>query len=155
MCDDNSTMVMTEVGPDLLTSPHVLPALIESFTDGQRPAPAQQEQLFDHLTICHYCRTAIIALLSAVWKHDRQNSAQEEAAHELLERFANISRKIEALEAYEDERLGMFAEAIVNEGPDKAAAQYPSIAAHLKICPNCHSVLDATVAYIRDSKGIS
>lgn len=151
MSDENSTMVMSEVGPDLLTSPHIFPALIELFSGGQRPSSAQQEQLVDHLTICHYCRTAIIALLSAVWKHDHQNSAQE-AAHELLERFADISRKIEAIEAYADERLGMFAEAIVNEGPDKAASQYPGIAAHLKSCPDCLSVLDATVAYIRELK---
>lgn len=152
MCDNNSTMVMSEVGPDLLTSPHILPALIELFTGEQQQLPAQQERLLDHLTVCHYCRTAIIALLSAVWKHDHQNSAQEEAAHELLERFASISRKIEMIEAYEDERLGMFAEAIVNEGADKAASQYPSIAAHLKICPDCRSVLDATIAYIRESR---
>ena len=155
MSDDNSTMVISEVGPDLLTSPHILPALIELFAGEQRAVPVLQEQLLDHLTICHYCRTAIIALLSAAWKHDHQNGAQKKAAHELLERFANISRKIEEREAHEDERLGMFAEAIVNEGPDKAASQYPGMAEHLKICLDCRSVLDATVAYIRESKEMS
>ena len=153
MSDNNRAMVISEVGPELFTPPHILPVLIELLT-AERQLPPQQVQLFDHLITCHYCRTAVIVLLSIVERHDHQNNMQEDTAHELLERFAHISRKIEAIEAFEDERLGMFAEAIVAEGQDKAASRFPGMAAHVKICPDCCAVLEATVASLRESKGI-
>jgi hypothetical protein len=147
MKDDNAK-VITAVGPDLLVPPHILPLLMELFAGDRQQALAQQEQLLAHLTTCHYCRTAVIVLLSYAQEYDRRNNNPEEPTRDLLTRFADISCTIEAREAQEFERLGAYAEAIVAEGRKRAARRFPDVAAHLKMCPDCRSALDATVAFI-------
>jgi hypothetical protein len=147
MKEDNAK-VITAVGPDLLVPPHVLPLLMELFAGDRQQALSQQEQLLAHLATCHYCRTAVMVLLSYAQEYDHRNNNPEEPTRDLLTRFADISRAIEAREAQEFERLGVYAEAIVAEGREKAAQRFPDVAGHLKICPDCRSAVDATVAFI-------
>lgn len=151
MEEDNAN-VITVVGPDLLVSPHVLPLLMELFAGNRQQAVSHQEQLIAHLTICHYCHTAVMVLLSYAQEYDRRNNNPEKPTIELLTRFADISRAIEAREAQEFERLGVYAEAIVAEGRKRAARHFPDIAAHLKICPDCRSALEATVTFIKKAE---
>jgi len=146
---ENKAAVMFEVGPDLFVPPHVLSILMELFAGERQQALSQQEQLLEHLAVCHYCRAAIVVLLSIVQEYDRRNNDPEGSAHDLLIRFANISR---AIEAHEYERLGAYAEAIVAEGRDKADLHFPDVASHLRICPDCRSALEATVAFITESE---
>jgi hypothetical protein len=146
--EEEKAQIITKVGPDLLVSPHVLAELIELFAGDRQQAVLQQEQLLAHLTACHYCRTAIMVLLSYAQEYDRRNNNPEEPARDLLKRFADISCAIEAREAREFERLAAYAEAIVAEGRAKAAQRFPAVAAHLNICPDCRSAIEATVASI-------
>ena len=90
-----------------------------------------------------------MVLLGVAQEYDRRNNDPEGSAHDLLIRFANISR---AIEAHEYERLGAYAEAIVAEGRDKADLHFPDVASHLRICPDCRSALEATVAFITESE---
>ncbi len=152
MKKDNAAEVINAVGPNLLVSPHVLPLLMELFVGDIQQALSQQEQLLAHLKTCHYCRTAVMVLLSYAQEYDRRNNNPEEPTRDLLARFASISRAIEAREAQEFERLGVYAEAIVAEGRKRAAQRFPDIAAHLKMCSDCRSALDATVAFIRKTE---
>lgn len=153
MKEDNAE-VITVVGPDLLVPPHVLPLLMELFAGDIQQASSQQEQLLAHLATCHYCRTAVMVLLSYAQEYDYRNNDPEKPTRDLLTQFADISRAIEvreareAREAQEFERLGVYAETIVAEGQEKAAQRFPDVAAHLKMCPDCRSALDATVAFI-------
>jgi hypothetical protein len=151
MKEDNAK-VITAVGPDLLVPPHVLPLLMELFAGDRQQALSQQKQLLAHLTTCHYCRTAVMVLLSYAQEYDRRNNNPEEPTRDLLTRFADISRAIEAREAQEFERLGVYAEAIITEGRKWAARRFPDVAAHLKMCPDCRSALEATVASITGAK---
>ena len=146
----NNAKVVAEAGPDLSVSPHILPLLMELFAGDRQQAHTQQEQLVAHLETCHYCRTAVMILLSYAQEYDHRNNDPEEPTRDLLARFACISRAIEAREAQEFERLGVYAEAIAKEGQEKAAQRYPDIADHLNICPDCRSAIEATVALIND-----
>jgi hypothetical protein len=148
MREDNAT-VMFEAGPDLFVPPHVLPILIELFAGERHQASLQQEQLFAHLAVCHYCRTAVVILLGVAQEYDRRNNDPEEPANDLLVRFANISY---AIEAREYERLGAYAEAIAAEGREKADLRFPNVAIHLRTCPKCRSAIEATVAFIAESE---
>ena len=151
MKEDNAT-VISEIGPDLFVPPHVLPVLMELIAGERQQVLSQQEQLLAHLATCHFCRTAVVVLLGLAQEYDRRNNDPEEPAHDLLVRFANISRAIEAREAREFERLGAYAETIVAEGRDGADLRFPDVAAHLKICPDCRSALEATVSSITESE---
>lgn len=151
MKEDNAT-VMSEVGPDLFVPPHVLPILMELFAGDRQQALSQQEQLLSHLATCQYCLAAVEFLLSTAQEYDRRNNDPEEPARELLMRFANINREIEAREAHEFERMGAYAEAIVAEGREKAAQRFPTIAMHLSICSDCRSALEATVISITEEE---
>jgi anti-sigma factor ChrR (cupin superfamily) len=137
-------------GPDLLSSPHALAALMELFAGDKEQALAQQEQVMTHLTMCHYCRTAVMVLLTVAQEYDRRHNEPEEPTRELLNRFAETSRAIEARQAREFERLAAYAEAILSEGQEQAARRYPDVAAHLNICSDCQSALEATVAFLTE-----
>jgi hypothetical protein len=139
------TMMLSEVGPDLLEPPHVVPALMELFAGDRQQALPEQEQLFTHLVACQYCRTAAMFLLGIAQECDRRNNDPEEVAHDLLMRFADLDRRIEA---HRYERLGVYAETIVTAGRDKAAELFPDIAAHLNACPDCRSMIEETVVFI-------
>lgn len=150
MRKDNADII-TAVGPDLLVSPHVLPLLMELFAGDRQQALSQQEQLIAHITTCHYCRTAVIVLLSYAQEYDRRYN-REEPTRVLLSRFADISRAIEAREGQEFERLAAYAEATVADGREKAAQRFPDVAAHVNICADCRSALDATIASLSSER---
>jgi hypothetical protein len=150
----SNAMVIPEVGPELLVPPHVLPILMELFAGDTQQALSQQEYLLAHVTTCHYCRTAVMVLLSYAQEYDRRNNNTEKPTRELLTHFADISRAIEAREAREFERLGAYAEAIVAEGRKRAARRFPDVAAHLKMCLDCRSALEATMDSITKAKDI-
>jgi hypothetical protein len=151
MKEDNAAAI-SGIGPDLFVAPHVLPLLMELFVGERQQALLQQERLLAHLATCHYCRTAVIVLLSLAQEYDRSNNDSEEPAQDLLERFATISRKIEAREADSYERLGAYAEAIIAGGLERADQLFPDVAAHLRICPDCRSAVDATVSLLTESE---
>ncbi len=153
MKEDNQAAI-TEFSPDLFVPPHVLPVLMELFAGEVQKAFEQQEQLLAHLVACHYCRTAVVTLLGLVQEYDRRNNAVDEVAHNLLVRFADISHEIETSEAHAYERLGAYAEAIVAEGQDKAERRFPDVAVHIKLCPDCRSAVEATVADIIEAEEI-
>jgi hypothetical protein len=153
MKEDDAT-TMSQVGPDLSAPPHVLPLLMELFLGERQQALSQQEQLLEHLATCHYCRTAVVVLLRIEQEYDRRNNDPEEPAHDLIMRFVRISDEIEAREAHAFERMGAYAEAIVSEGREKAAQRFPDVAAHLRICPDCCSALEATVTFITEAEEI-
>ena|ERR1700730_5031994 len=144
--EEEKAKVITAVGPDLLVSPHILPQLMELFAGDSQQALSQQEQLLAHLTTCHFCRTAVMVLLSYAQEYDRRNNNPEEPTRDLLKLFANISRTLDAHQGREYERLAVYAETIVVEGADKAAQRFPDVAAHINICADCRSAIDATVA---------
>lgn len=139
-----------ETDPDLLSPPHVLSLLMELFAGDRQQALAQQEHLSVHLAACQHCRTAAIVLLSVAQAYDRRNNDPEDVAHDLLVRLVALDRKIEA---HRYERLGVYAEAIVAEGHDKAATLFPDLAAHLRSCPDCRSMLEATVDFLAEQTG--
>ena len=147
MNEDNTT-VMSKISPDLFVPPHVLPVLMELFGGDRQQALSQQEQLLAHLEMCHFCRTAVVVLLSVAQEYDHRNNDPEEPTRDLLKRFADISREIEARQAHEFERLGVYAEEVVAEGWERAAQRFPDLASHLNICPDCRSALEATVSFI-------
>jgi hypothetical protein len=151
---EESVAAIAGFGPDLFVPPHILPTVMELLAGERQQAFTQQEQLIAHLAVCHYCRTAVVVLLGLAQEYDRRNNNSEEVVHNLLMHFANISREIEAHEAYEYERLGAYAEAIVAEGQDKADLRFPDVAVHLNICSDCRSAIEATVSSIIESEEI-
>lgn len=153
MKEDNAT-IMSEVGLDLFVPPHVLPILMELFGGERQQVLSRQEQLLAHFAMCHYCRTAVVFLLNVAQEYDHRNNNHEEPTRDLLIRFANISREIEAHEAREFERMGAYAEAIVAEGRERAAQLFPDVAAHLRICSDCCSVLEATLVSLTEPNEI-
>jgi len=150
--EEDKAKVIKAVGPDLLVSPHILPLLIELFAGDDQQAVSQQEQLLTHITTCHYCRTAVMVLLGYAREYDRRNNNPEEPTRDLLKRFVDISRTIEAREAGDFERLAAYAEAIVAKGREKAAQRFPGIAAHVNICADCRVALDGTVASLIEAE---
>lgn len=150
MMKEDSTAALSRFSPDLFVSPHVLPLLMELFIGERQQVIAQQEQLLAHLNICHYCRTAVVVLLGLASEYDLRNNDSQEPALDLLTRFADISREIEAYEARMYECLGAYAEYLAEEGQDKARLRFPDIAAHLEICPDCHTAVEATVSFIAE-----
>jgi hypothetical protein len=124
--------------------------LMELFAGDRQQAHAEPEQVFTHLVVCQYCRTAVMVLLGVAQEYDRRNGDPGDVAHELLVRFATIDRKIEA-EAQWHERLAVYAEAIARSGRDKAAERFPDLTAHLAACSDCRSMVEETVAFIMEA----
>lgn len=150
--EENNITAVSGIGPDLFSPPHILHLLMELFAGEKQQAISQQEQLIKHLLACHYCRTAVVVLLSLVQEYDRRNNDPEEPAHDLLVKFATISREIEAREAQEYERLGAYAEAIVFKGRYNANTRFPDVTAHLSTCNDCYSIVEKTVASLKESE---
>jgi hypothetical protein len=151
MQEDNVAAI-SGIGPDLFSPPHILHLLMELFAGDKRQGISQQEHMVRHLITCHYCRTAVMVLLGVVQEYDHRNNDPEEPARDLLVKFANISREIEASEAREYERLGAYAEAIVFKGRDHAKQSFPDVADHLSICNDCDSIVEKTVSFIKESE---
>ena len=141
--------VMDKVCPDLLVPPHIVGKLIDLIVGEWQPDPSQQEQLVAHLTECHFCRTALIVLLSARQEYERSSGYPEGPARNLLMRFVMIHHEIEAQEY---ERMGAYAEAIVAEGKEKADKRFTILAEHIRRCPGCKSTLEETVAFLNESE---
>ena len=141
--------VMDKVCPDLLVPPHIVGKLIDLIVGEWQPDPSQQEQLVAHLTECHFCRTALIVLLSAGQEYERSSGYPEAPARNLLMRFVMIHHEIEAQEY---ERMGAYAEAIVAEGKEKADKRFTILAEHIRRCPGCKSTLEETVAFLNESE---
>lgn len=148
MKEDN-LKVISEIGPDLLVPPHVLPILMELFAGDRQQALLQQKQLLTHIAACHYCRIAVAVLLDIAQEYDCRNSDPEGSAGKLLVRFVAICR---AIEAREYERLGAYAEAIVAEGQERADLLFPDVAIHLRTNPDGCSMLKATVAFLTEEE---
>lgn len=151
MQKDNAAAI-SRISRTLSSPPHILPLLMELFAGDTQPAISQQEQLVGHLITCHYCRTAVMVLLDVVQEYDRRNNDSEKSAHDLLVNLVNISREIEASEAGGHERLGAYAEAIVDEGQGKANLHFPDVAAHLNICADCSLTVEMTVSSLKESE---
>jgi hypothetical protein len=149
---EHHASLKSEVGPDLFEPPHVLPALMELLANKDHQFLSQREQLLAHLATCYYCRTAVIFLLSEVLEYDYRNNNNQEPAQRLLLHFADIDRAINAHEAHQYERMGAYAESIVYEGEDQANLRFPDIAAHLKVCSDCRSALEATIVSVTESE---
>lgn len=146
---EKTVSMIDNIHPDLLVSPHIVGKLIDLVGSEWQPDSIQQKQLVAHLTVCSYCRTSLIVLLSAAQECDRRNNEPEEPAQDLLLRFADISR---AIEAREYERMGAYAETFVTEGQEKADSRFPDVTIRLRICPDSRSMLEATLAFLSESK---
>ena len=144
--------ILSKIGPDLLAPPHILTALMELLAGDSPPDSSQQEQWFSHLATCHYCRTAVVFLLKVAEGYDLRNNNPEKPIRDLLAQFEHISREAEAREAWEFERMGAYAEAIVAVGQEKADQSFPDIAAHVQICSDCRAAVKATVAAITETE---
>ncbi len=138
--------------PDLLVPPHVLPLLMELFFGQMRQSHLQQERISAHLTVCHYCRAALRALLGMVREYDQSKDNKNKVSDELLQYFVIICHEIEIYEARQYERLGAYAEAFVAQGQIKADLCFPDIATHLKTCSDCCSTANSTIAFIIESE---
>jgi hypothetical protein len=147
MQEDNRT-VLSEVYPDLFIAPHVLPLLMELLMGDRSQAHSQEQQLHAHLAVCDYCGSAVIFLLGVEQAYDRINNNDEEPIRALLTNFARTRSAIEKMEAHAYERLGTYAQAVVNEGRAKADLRFPDIVIHLGICPDCCTMLEATLSFI-------
>jgi|GEM_PF-1235641 len=134
--------------PDLLLPPHMLPVLMELFAGSGQKAISERELLIEHLAVCQYCRTAVVALLGIAQEYDRRNGLSEEPTQNLLMDFASLSQSIDADEARNYERIGAYAEAVVAEGQERAALRFPVLAAHLRTCSECRLRTEETIAAI-------
>lgn len=141
--------IVAKVGPDLLVPPHILPVLLEILGGDSQQILAQQEQLIAHLSVCHFCRTAVVIVLKVAQEYDRRNGESESPARDLLVRFANISREIEACKEPEYELMGAYAETIITKGSEEADKQYHTLSEHIKRCRSCRTTLKDTLAFLR------
>ncbi len=141
--------VMDKVHPDLLEPPHIVDELMHIVVGEWQPDPSQQEQLVVHFTECPYCRTALIALLAAEQEYERLNSYPEAPVHNLLARFVTIHHEIEAREY---EHMGAYAETIIAEGREEAEKRFCTLVEHIKRCPSCKSMLEETLAFLKESE---
>lgn len=62
--EQGNARILSKIGSDLLAPPHILTALMELPTGDSLLDLSQQEQLFAHLAMCHYCRIAVLFLPS-------------------------------------------------------------------------------------------
>lgn len=83
--------------PDLSLPPHVLPQLFEMFAGGSLPNAAAQQEIEAHLLTCSWCRVTLLYLLSVSEEADRRTGADPASAHALLERWADLHRRLEAM----------------------------------------------------------
>lgn len=141
------TSVRENVRLDLLVPPHVVDKLVNLFADTWQLDTVQLEQLAAHLKECSPCRTFLIALLGTEANRVNPNSNPENPAHDLLMRFVNLHHKIESQEY---EQLGAYAEAIIAKGENEADKRFPTIAEHIHRCSGCKSVLEETLAFLRE-----
>ena len=146
---ERKAIVMDKVRPDLFVPPHIVSELMRLVAGEWQPDLSQQEQLVAHLTECHFCRTALIVLLSAGQEYERSNSYPEGLARDLLMRFVTIHHEIEAQEY---EQMGAYAEAIVAEGREEADKRFPVLAEHIRRCPGCKSTMEEIVAFLKESE---
>ncbi len=141
--------VMDKVRPDLLVPPHIVDKLFHLVTGEKQPDPSQLEQMAAHLTECSYCRTMLIVLLSTEQEYERLNHPDETCAHDLLTQVAEIHLTAETLNY---EQIGAYAEAIVAEGKENANRRFSVIAAHIKKCSVCQTLLEETLDFLNEAE---
>lgn len=134
---------------DLLVVPHIVGKLIDLLRGAWQPEPFQQDQLVAHLMECSSCRAALIVLLSAEWAGEKRHCEAETTISNLLRQLKTIRREIEA-QGYES--MGAYAEAIVARGREEAEKQFPILAEHIRRCSSCKSMLEETVAFLRETE---
>ena len=135
--------------PNLLKPPHYVGELLRFVLGEWLPDPSQQEQLIAHLTICSYCRIALIELLLAEQTYEKRlnaSSASETAIYNLLMQFVTLHQELEI----QDEYIGAYAEAIVTMGKTLAAEHFSILAAHVKKCLHCQSLLEDTLTFLNE-----
>lgn len=145
---EDTSGVIAKVGPDLLVPPHILSTLIELLGGDSLHNLTQQEQMIEHLSVCHYCRTAIVIVLNVAQEYDRRNNESETPSRDLLARFASISREIEACKEPEYELMGAYAETIIAKGREEASKEFPTLSEHIKRCRSCQSTLNDTLTFL-------
>jgi hypothetical protein len=145
MSEDNIA-VLERSRISLQHAPHVLTSLIDLFYDGTVSTLKQREHIQEHLTICHLCRTAFLMFLSSIQEYHQTNQLDDTISRDLLTRFTDLSQKLEALESYDYEGLGVYAEAVIDGGINQAAQQFPELAVHLTLCSICRIAVVETIA---------
>lgn len=144
-------IIMDTVNPDLLEAPHIEGELLHFIAGEWQPNSYQWKRLAKHLTVCSYCRTALIVLLSAECKYEEEkevlNNSLETPVQGLLAQFVIPHHRIEA---QEHERMGTYAEAIVAKGQEEAAKRFPAFAEHIKRCSSCKATLEETLAFLKE-----
>jgi hypothetical protein len=148
---ENNVLDVAKLHASLLEAPHVLPTLIDLFTNDVRDPYALQDKLQTHLTVCHYCRVALLTLLALVQDDEQRNKEDDSATGKLLQSFVALSHEIEASELLAYEQLGAYAETIIAEGKKRADQLFPDVAEHIKTCTDCRSAVAATVSDIIES----
>lgn len=147
--EKDTSGVISQVGPDLLVPPHILRLLIELLGGDSLQILAQQEQVIAHLSVCQHCRTAVVIVLNVAQEYDRRSNESENSTHDLLVRFASISREIEACKEPEYELMGAYAETIIAKGREEADKRFHTLSEHIKRCRSCQSTLKDTLAFLR------
>ena len=72
MQNNKRVSAVIEKGPDLKMPPHVFPQLMDLFFGEPQQTYSQEEYVLAHLTVCHYCRMALKALLAIVQDYEER-----------------------------------------------------------------------------------
>ena len=148
--EKDNAIVMEQTHPEIFSAPHIAQNLLQLVQGEWYPNPREMDQLIDHLFRCHYCRSALKVLLAVEPAETRLKGDPETVADEILLRFVTI---LDEIEAREYEYLSSFAEAVANEGREKAEERFPTLAAHLKSCSICESALNDILTFLDETKG--
>jgi hypothetical protein len=134
---------------ELLVFPHMGMQLLELFAGTWRPASTELETLAAHLMTCSACRLFLLTEI-AMEQGDRNAKRSHIAiTQDLLTRFLTIHYRAEAPD-YED--LGAYAETVLAQGEGEANTQFPLLGMHLSLCKTCKSTIDATIAFLNETK---
>jgi hypothetical protein len=148
MKERNATL-MDKISPDLLVAPHIVDKLVHLVAGKWQPDSSQQEQLIAHFIECSYCRTAFIVLLFAEQKYERSSGNLTASITELITCFVSIYHKIES---WDHEYIGAYAEAIIAVGKEEADKRFSRLAEHIKGCRRCHSAVEDTLTFLKESE---
>jgi len=146
--ENKKATIIDRVHPDLLIPPHIVGKLFHLVMGEWQPDSSQQEQLVEHVSECHYCRTSLLVLLTAEQEYERLNNYPETSAHNLLKQFVTIHHEIEGQDY---EHLGAYAEAIIAKGREEADKRFPILGEHIRKCSSCKSTLEATLAFLNET----
>ena len=140
------TMIAQD-GYDLEQPPHILPVLIDLVKGEGHPNLLEQEQILSHLAECLPCQDALRTLLAIELERDRQIGITEEPASKLISRLSDI---IEETHVRQD--IPAYVEASELWGDEEARKKYPRLAAHLRNCKACQSIITGVRNLKRDAE---